>query len=133
MKLNFRRTPPGDTLWEFRTTKTDDIRTLYFAMRAYRDQLQKSLFAASWNELSEDDYRDDDTTPRAWNIAETEDRTRSWAIPEVYPWVLLDSTDFEDHMFLHEQLMKVNEFLFEIVQNHRSEQLQDIRQELDVL
>jgi len=141
MKLNFRRTPPGVPLWELRTTNTDDIRTIYFALIEYRSNLHKSLETAITGSLDQDDYVVDPNTPLSCGCCTLKDALEHIDpgqnlvsnVVQVHTRTLLDSCDeFEELTFLYETLYKVNNALFEIVQNHSKDLINDVRRELDV-
>jgi hypothetical protein len=147
MKLNFRRVGDNTTLWELRTTNTDDMRTIYFALRAYRDQLHESLIKAISKNLSADDYDldlehiivtdvDMDATLTLKEYFNNEGLTKvlvASELPQVNLDVLLnDCREYEDLMFLHETLFKVNAALFEIMDNHHTSIKNDVLDELDV-
>src|SRR5690349_14070611 len=132
MYMQFKRTPDNNTLWTLRTANTDDVRTIYFALRAYRDNLHDQLVNTITKNLDEEDYTvSSDAEVKHYEngqcveVFHLQDYDLDGAfvvtpdVPQVKPTVLMNScTEYEDLMFLHETLSKVNTALFEITQNY---------------
>jgi hypothetical protein len=102
-------------------------------------------------DLSEDDYVVDPSTPvmhkdkviesaghmvdaYMWNTFDTGEPVSIMSkVPQVDADVMLNACeDYEELMFLHEQLAGINRVLFDIMQNHRPEHKQTFQQWLNV-
>jgi len=95
---------------------------MYFALRSYRDSLVASLAKSNKKTLSDDDYLANVQLGVTEGFGPPELDNAPTNVLKLKDDVVLqlegNNNDYEDLMFLHESLYKVNAFLFELVKNH---------------
>lgn len=94
----------GQYSLKFGTVTKEEGATLYFALRAYRDQLVDSMIKEAQTQFDLDDYVE------STKVLDLNDNV-------ALGWEKSD-TNYEDLMFLHEQLYKVNSLLFDLIENN---------------
>ena len=110
------------------TMTDDEARTMYFSLRAYRDQLHKSLQKLMYSSLDGDDYREYD-----YNVHIDTGKPLTDFVPDVHMTAMLDNnTDYEELAFLFETLSKINMVLFDMLQNHNEARVQHINRFMNI-
>ena len=124
----------------------EEAATVYFALRAYRDSLHKSLIEALTKDIDQEDY--EISTAESFMIVAEDDWEGSLKeyfdaenvmpyitskVPQVTLGAIMNPCEeYEELAFLHDQLGKVNAVLFEMMDNHDSQTKTAIRRRLDV-
>jgi len=136
----------------FRNMSDEEVRTVYFSLREYRDNLHQTLQNVMYKHLDEDDYMVDLKTKVTHTNADRDEELgyvlsefaennypfnpgliAVSTVPQVSVTAMLNgNTEYEEFMFLFETLYKVNKMLFDIMDNHPEHLRAIVHKNLDV-